>query len=72
MPYVTMVTLKWYTQYILIEGAVMVVQSMPITTNSWGEVYSMQPYMIKFVSDFSPGTLVSPNNKTDRHDITEI
>jgi hypothetical protein len=34
--------------------------------------------MIKFVSDlcqvggFSPGTLVSSTNKTDRHDITEI
>ena len=38
----------------------------------------MQHYVIKFVSDagswFSPGTLVSSNNKTDRHDIhvTEI
>jgi hypothetical protein len=33
--------------------------------------------VIKFVSDlrqlrFSPGTPVSSNNKTDRHDITEI
>jgi hypothetical protein len=34
--------------------------------------------MIKFVSDlrpvggFSPGTLVSSTNKTDRHDIVEI
>jgi hypothetical protein len=37
-----------------------------------GEVYSIQHYVIKFVSDllwFSP---VTPSNKTDRHDITEI
>jgi hypothetical protein len=38
----------------------------------------MQHYVIKFVSDlrlgrwFSPDTPVSPTNKTDRHDITEI
>jgi hypothetical protein len=43
-----------------------------------GEVYSIQHYAIKFVSDFqqdggfSPGTPVSPTNKTDRNDITEI
>ena len=40
-------------------------------------MYSIQHYVIKFVSDlwlvwFSPGTPVSSNNKTDRHDITEI
>jgi len=28
-------------------------------------VYSMQPYVIKFVSGFFPGTLVSSLNKTD-------
>ena len=55
-----------------------------ITTNvvssnpAHGEVYSIQHYVIKFVSDiasnlwFSPGTLVSFTNKTDCHDITEI
>jgi len=45
-----------------------------------GEVYSIQHYVIKFVSDlqvatgrwFSLGTPVSSTNKTDRHDITEI
>ena len=43
-----------------------------------GEVYSIQHYVIKFVSDlrqvgaFSPGTAVSYTNKTDHHDITEI
>ena len=52
---------------------------MPITTKVvssntvLGEVYSIQHYVIKFVSDlvggFSP---VSSTNKTDRHDITEI
>ena len=43
-------------------------------------MYSIQHYVIKFVSDvqlvdgfrFSPGTLVSSTNKTDHHDITEI
>jgi hypothetical protein len=43
-----------------------------------GEVYSMQHYVIQFVSDlrqvcfFSPDTRVSSTNKTDRHDINEI
>jgi hypothetical protein len=45
-----------------------------------GEVYSIQHYVIKFVSDlqhtmylwFSPDTSVSSTNKTDRHNITEI
>ena len=39
-----------------------------------GEVYSIQHYVIKFVSDLvvSPGPAVSPTNKTDRHDIAEI
>ena len=57
---------------------------MPITTKvvslnlSHGEMYSIQHYVIKFVSDlgqaggFYPGTPVSPTNKTDRHDIIEI
>ena len=42
------------------------------------EVYSIQHYVIKFVSDlrqvgsFSLSTLVSTTNKNDRHDITEI
>jgi hypothetical protein len=41
-------------------------------------VYSIQHYVIQFVSDlrqvggFFPGTPVSSTNKTDRHDITEI
>jgi hypothetical protein len=60
------------------------VQSVPITTNvvssnsAHGDVYSIQHYVIKFVSDvrqvvwFSPGTRVSSTNKNDRHDLTEI
>jgi hypothetical protein len=42
------------------------------------ELYSIQHYVIKFVSDmcqvggFLPGILVSSTNKTDHHDITEI
>jgi len=58
-------------------------QSVPITTNvvslnpTCGMVYSIQHYMIKFVTNlrqvwFSPGTPVSTTNKIDRHDITEI
>jgi len=54
------------------------VQSVPITTKVvssnpvHGEMYSIQHCVIKFVSDFSPGTPVSSTNKTDCHDITEI
>ena len=55
-------------------------QSVPITTKVVSsnpvhdEVYSMQHYVIKFVSEligqwFSP---VSSTNKTDHHDIDEI
>jgi hypothetical protein len=61
-------------------------QSVPITTNfvsanpARGEVYSIQRYVMKFVSDsdrlvrwwFSPGTLVSSTNKIDCHDIADI
>jgi len=55
--------------------------SVPITTNIVSsnprsdEVYSIQHYVIKFVSDlrrFSPGSPVSFTNKTDHHDLTEI
>jgi hypothetical protein len=60
------------------------VQSVPITNQVvssnpvHGEVYSIQHYVIKFVSDLrqvgglSPVTLVSSTNKTDGHRITEI
>ena len=51
-------------------------QSVPITTKVassnpvHGQVYSIQHYVIKFVSQrFSP---VSSTNKTVRHEITEI
>ena len=57
-------------------------QSVPINTkvvrsdSVHGEVYLIQHYVIKFVSDlrqvdawFSP---VSSTNESDRHDITEI
>jgi hypothetical protein len=54
-----------------------------LTTNTefesrLGEVYSLQHYVIKFISDlrqvrwFSPGIPVSCTNKTDRRDIVEI
>jgi len=50
-----------------------VVSSNPV----YGEVYSIQHYVIKFVSDLlqvggSPGPPVSSTNKTDCHDITDI
>ena len=54
------------------------VQSVPINTSVMslnpvhGEVYSIQHYVIKFVSEFSLGTPVSSNNITDCHNITEI
>jgi hypothetical protein len=57
----------------------------PITTKvvsskpANGEVYSIQHYVIKFVSDlrqvggvFFAGTSVPSSSKIDRHDITEI
>jgi hypothetical protein len=57
-------------------------QSVPITTNiessntAHGEVFLIQHYVIKFVSDichwFSPCTPVSSINKTDHHDITKL
>jgi hypothetical protein len=55
-------------------------QSVPITTYAvssnptHGEVYSIQHYAIKFVSDLWQVTGFSgySNNKTDSHDITEI
>jgi hypothetical protein len=43
-----------------------------------GKVYSIQYYVIKFVSDlwqvngFFPGSQVSSTNKTDYHGITDI
>jgi len=58
-------------------------QSVPITTKvvslnpAHGEVYSIQHYVIKFVSDLQQvsGFLrvlrVSTTNKTDRHNIAE-
>jgi len=60
------------------------IQSVPIITNVVSlkptevEVYSIQHYVIKFVSDlwqvsgFLLKLLVSSTNKTDRHNITEI
>ena len=54
--------------------ATKVVSSNPVH----GKMYSIQHYVIKFVTDlrqvgcFFPCTLVSSTNKTDRHDIAEI
>jgi hypothetical protein len=49
-----------------------------VNSNPTQVVYSIQHYVIKFVSDlrqagwFSPGTPVSSANKIDHHNITEI
>jgi hypothetical protein len=57
------------------------VQSVPNTITAvssnptYGEVYSIQHYVLKFVSDlrwFSPGPPVSSTNETESRDITEI
>ena len=45
-----------------------VVSSNPVH----GKVYSIQHYVIKFVSEMQHGTPVSSTDKTDRHNITEI
>ena len=71
--------LSWFHYFVDLQ---LPVQSVPITTKVvssnpvHGEVYLIQYYVIKFVSDlrqlgrwFSP---VSSTNKIDRHDITEI
>ena len=39
---------------------------------AYGEMHSMQHYVIKAGRWFTPGTPISYINKTDRHDITEI
>ena len=68
----------------MVVGITTTVQSAPITTNVvssnpvHGEVYSIQHYVIKFVSDLRQiggflRLLRFPlTYKTDRHDITEI
>ena len=57
------------------------IKSYPIVVSSnpvHGKVYSIQHYVIKFVSDLRPVggfhrcTPVSSTTKTDRHDIIEI
>ena len=70
-----MVVIVWLLDLQLpVQIATKVVRSNPVH----GEVYAMQHYVIKLVSDlrqgewFSLGTLISSTNKTDRHDIAEI
>ena len=61
------------------EIAVPITTEVVILNSAHGEVYSIQHYVIKFVSDysmagrlFSPGTPDFSNNKTDHHNINEI
>jgi hypothetical protein len=44
---------------------------MHFVSCKYGDIYSVQHYVIKFVSD-SPDTPISSTIKTDSHDITEI
>ena len=73
---------SWLWSYLLLDLQ-LPVQLVFITTKvssnpAHGEVYSIQHYVIHFVIDyaagrwFSPGTLVSSTNKTERHDMAEI
>ena len=66
------IAIKYFFMVVGFKTTYAIVSSNP--TN--GKVYSIQHYVIKFVSDlrqvFSPGTPVSSTNKTDHHDITEI
>ena len=67
--------------YFSFGGKVVIVQQLdfqlPVTTKV-GEVYSIQHYVKKFVSDlrqvvfFSTGTPASSTNKADRHDIIKM
>ena len=43
-----------------------------VSSNPTQAEYSIQHYVIKFVSDLRQGTPVSSTNKTDRNNITEI
>ena len=57
---------------------VSITTSVVSSNSAHDEVYSIQHYVIEFVSDLpqvggvSPGTPVSCTNKTDRPDITDI
>ena len=68
---VVVVVIVW-----LLDLQVLSITSKVVSSNpAHGEVYSIQLYVIKFVSHlwkFSSGTPVSSINKTDRHDTTEI
>ena len=58
--------------------SVLITTKVESSNLAYGEVYSIQLYVIKFASDlqqvgvFFPGTPVSFTNKNDRHDIDEI
>jgi hypothetical protein len=67
--------IKWHLVYSLFISKKCLFIGEP---RNHGEVYSIQHYVIKFVSDLwqvgglNPGTPVSPTNKTDCHDIAEL
>ena len=74
----------WYLDLQLLVQSVPIITNVIISNPAHGEVYSIQQYVIKFVSDmrevdgflrilrFSLGSPVFSANKTDFHDITEI
>jgi hypothetical protein len=68
---------SWIYNY-LSNHAVHITTKVVSSNPNHGEMYSIQHYMIKVYQWlatgqwFSPGTLVSSTNKTDRHDITVL
>ena len=70
-----MVVIAWQLELQLPVKSVHITTKVVSSNPAGGGVYSIQHYVIKFVSDlqwFSPGTSVSSTNKTNRHDIPEI
>jgi hypothetical protein len=70
--------LVWFTTTYTISTIESLLANVVSSNPAHGGVYSIQHYVIKFVSDFatgqwfSPGTPLSSTNKTDRHDIIYI
>ena len=64
----------WYLDLQLPMQSVFITSNVMSSNSPHGEVYSMQRFVIKFVSDLRhvDGTPVSSTNKTDRPDIAEI
>ena len=75
---VVLVVIVWYLDLQLPMQSVPIISNVVSFNPTHGEAYSIQHYVIKFVSDlrhvggFLRVLLVSSTNKIHRHDITEI